>query len=63
MKISVCDICKIRKTDHRFKVKESVPERDNFNKWIWSPYRKIDICEHCYKELIAIKIGGTDESR
>ena len=61
----VCDLCKKGTPIYRFKVKISKKgylEKSSYGiAWVdlWTPYRKIVICEECAEKLFAIKSGYT----
>lgn len=67
MNIEVCDLCKNKSPNRRFKVRMS--EKGYYQKtayrmsWmnLWQPYEKISICEDCAEKLFNIKKHITAE--
>ena len=66
MKVEVCDLCKKKEPNKRFKVKMSrrgCYQRTGYGiKWnsrIWNPYKTISICEDCAEKLFGIKTDST----
>ena len=65
MNIEICDLCKNKEPNKRFKVKMS--RKGCYQKmrygcrWadIWQPYEKISICEDCAEKLLGIKSART----
>ena len=65
MNIKVCDLCKSKEPNKRFKVKMSrkgcYQSTGHGFRWvdIWQPYEKIDICEDCAEKLFGVKSNKT----
>lgn len=65
MNIEVCDLCKNKEPNKRFKVKMSRKgcyQRTGYGiRWtdMWQPYEKISICEDCAEKLLGIKSQRT----
>lgn len=65
MNIEVCDLCKSKESNKRFKVKMSRKgyyQRTGCGmRWtdLWQPYQKIAICEDCAEKLFGIKSSKT----
>lgn len=65
MYIEVCDLCKNKEPNKRFKVKLSRKGgyiRTGYGiRWtdLWQPYEKISICEDCAEKLLGIKSNKT----
>ena len=61
MNIELCDLCKNKEPNKRFKVKMSrkgtYQRTGHITRWvdIWQPYEKISICEDCAEKLFGIK--------
>ena len=61
MNIEVCDLCKNKSPDKKFKVKMSrkgyYERTGRCIHWtgMWQPYEKISICEDCAEKLLNIK--------
>lgn len=56
MKIHVCDLCKQRGSDHRFKVKKA---KRYWQQDVWTRYKRIEICEVCAEKLFGIPSNET----
>lgn len=65
MNVEVCDLCKSKETNKRFKIKMSrkgcYQRTGHGIRWtdLWQPYQKIAICEDCAKKLFGIKSSKT----
>lgn len=65
MNIELCDLCKNKEANKRFKVKMSRKggyERTGYGmRWtdLWQPYEYIAICEDCAEKLFGIKSSKT----
>ena len=64
MKKCICDICHENEADYHYKVKRS----GRFlicGEWIWSGYKKLDVCKHCGEKLLSVindtQIENTEE--
>lgn len=63
--IDICDLCKGKETDRRFKVKmarKGYYEKTGYGgRWVnlWQPYERIAICEDCGEKLFGIKSSRT----
>lgn len=63
--IEVCDLCKGKEPNHRFKVKMSKKgyyQRTGYGVgWVnlWKSYERIAICEDCAEKLFGIKSNKT----
>ena len=64
MNIKVCDLCKSKEPNKRFKVKMSrkgcYQSTGHGFRWvdIWQPYEKIDICGECGERLLNLEYRG-----
>lgn len=65
MNVEVCDLCKSKEPNKRFKVKMSRKgcyQRTSCGiKWtdLWQPFQKIAVCEDCAEKLFGIKSSKT----
>lgn len=65
MNVEVCDLCKSKEPNKRFKVKLSRKgyyQRTGYGiGWVnlWQPYQKIAVCEDCAEKLFGIKSSKT----
>lgn len=65
MNIEICDLCKSKESNKRFKVKMSRKgyyQRTDYGiSWVnlWQPYQKIAVCEDCAEKLFDIKSSKT----
>lgn len=65
MNIELCDLCKQKEPNKKFKIKMS--RKGCYRRirggitWanIWQPYEKISICEDCAEKLLGIKSNMT----
>lgn len=57
MYLKVCDLCKVREPNRKFKVKMS--KQVDSIKDIWSFYERVSICEDCAEKLLGIKSNAT----
>lgn len=55
--LEVCDLCKTREPNRKFKVKMS--KQIDRIKDIWSFYKRVSICEDCAENLLGIKSNAT----
>lgn len=55
--LEVCDLCKAREANRKFKVKMS--KKIDCIKDIWSFYEKVSICEGCAEKLLGVKSSAT----
>lgn len=51
MKVYICDLCKQKKADHRFKVKHA--KRVWGEDW-YTGYERVEVCEKCAEKLFSI---------
>ena len=63
MKLELCDMCKQREPNKKLKVKMSLKGGwltcGDYRRWdgnLWQPYKKIVLCEYCYKKLVEVKV-------
>lgn len=65
MNVEVCDLCKNKEPNKKFKIKMSRKgyyQRTGYGirqTDLWQPYQKIAICEDCAEKLFGIKSGKT----
>lgn len=65
MNIEVCDLCKSKEPNKKFKIKMSrkgcYQRTPHGIRWvdIWKHYKKISICEDCAEKLFGIKSNKT----
>lgn len=65
MNVEICDLCKSKEPNKRFKVKMSRKgyyQRTGYGMgWVnlWQPYQQIAVCEDCAEKLFGIKSGKT----
>ena len=53
MKKCICDICHENEADYHYKVKRSGRFWNIMcGEWIWSGYKKLDVCKHCGEKLL-----------
>lgn len=53
MKKCICDICHENEADYHYKVKRSGRFWNIMcREWIWSGYKKLDVCKHCGEKLL-----------
>lgn len=57
MYLEVCDLCKEREPNRKFKVKMS--KQIDRIKDIWSFYKRVSICEDCAEKLLGVKSSAT----
>lgn len=65
MEVEVCDLCRNKTPNRKFKVKMATKGRYESTAYgigwrdVWNPYKKISICEDCAEKLFGIKSNKT----
>lgn len=65
MNLELCDLCRKKEPNKRFKIKMSAKgyyRKTEYGIWwcdLWKPYEKICVCEDCAEKLFGIKSTKT----